>query len=71
MTSTRTAPQPEPVTPLRAARTRAGLTQLQLAVKAGLHLATVAIAERGARMSPETLRKLAGALGVPSEELQP
>lgn len=53
-----------------AARKREGLTQFQLAVKASLHPATVSLAERGARISKETAKKLSDALGVPVEQLQ-
>jgi transcriptional regulator with XRE-family HTH domain len=66
-----TRPNEKQPNPLRAARERAGLSQFQLAVRAGLHLATVGLAERGARVSPETSAKLAAALGVTAEELRP
>lgn len=58
-------------TPVRVARERAGITQFELAVEAGVHPATVSLAERGAPISPTTAAKLAAALGVSPEELQP
>lgn len=56
---------------LRALRTRAGLTQLQLATRAGLTPAAVGHIETGARTRPaaETVARLARALGVAVEEL--
>ncbi|HEX3173042.1 MAG TPA: helix-turn-helix transcriptional regulator [Solirubrobacterales bacterium] len=55
---------------LRAARTRAGLTQGALALRAGTHHAVIGqleAARRGPRL--ETVAKLASALNLPVEEL--
>lgn len=51
---------------LRDLRTRAGLTRWDLARAAGVNVRTIAAAEQGrVRIpTPETLRRLAGALGV-------
>jgi transcriptional regulator with XRE-family HTH domain len=55
---------------VRAIRTRADISQNTLAVRAGLHLGTVSALERGLTVSPETLAKVANALGVDLEALQ-
>jgi transcriptional regulator with XRE-family HTH domain len=57
--------------PVRTARRRAGLSQFQLAVKAGLHPATISLLERGTRVSEQTATKVAEALGLQPEELRP
>ena len=44
------------------ARKRAGLTQVELALKAGLHPATISLAERGI-CTAETAARIAHALG--------
>ena len=49
---------------LRAARHRAGLTQRELAERAGLTRVTVGNLERGQGCRPGTARKLSEALGV-------
>ena len=50
---------------LRRARLGAGLTQMQVAVRAGTGLPTISRLETGATgPRPETVRKLADALGV-------
>ena len=55
---------------LRALRRRAGLTQRELAARAGLTHSTVAYLETGKHAAlPSTVRKLAAALGVPPDEL--
>lgn len=54
-------------TRLRALRQASGLTQVQLAVKAGIHLGHIRKLEQGQRgtnPSLPTLQKLAGALGT-------
>lgn len=56
--------------PLRAARDRAGLTQLQLAVKAGCSIQTISLGERTGFLSAGSAARLAAALGVPVEELR-
>jgi transcriptional regulator with XRE-family HTH domain len=49
---------------LLAYRTAAGLTQAELAAKAGLSARAVSLAERGVgRANAETLRRLAAVLG--------
>jgi transcriptional regulator with XRE-family HTH domain len=57
---------------LSTARVALGLTQLQLAVRAGVHARTVAGLERGATQRPhqDTVRRLARALGVSLTWLQ-
>jgi transcriptional regulator with XRE-family HTH domain len=60
------------VSPLRAARLRAGLSMEQLAVKAGIGRATLYWAEKAPhRMSERTAKAVAGVLGVALEELRP
>jgi len=56
---------------IRAARKSAGLSQEELARRADLSLNGVAILERGKRTDPHvsTVNRLAGALGVPAQEL--
>jgi transcriptional regulator with XRE-family HTH domain len=49
---------------IREARQRAGLSQVGLAVIAGVHPSTVCLLERGARVADETLAKVAQALGL-------
>jgi len=58
-------------TPLLAARERLGLTQLQLAVKAGCSIQTISIAERTGHLTPTSAAKLARALECRAEELRP
>jgi transcriptional regulator with XRE-family HTH domain len=53
-----------PDSPLRAARVRAGLTQQQLAVKAGLTTGVLSLAERSGYLTKASAEKLAVALGV-------
>ncbi len=63
---------PEPVSPLRAARQRAGLSMERLAVQAGISRATLYWAEKAPqRMSERTVRAVASVLGVRVEELRP
>lgn len=55
---------------LAACRKRAALSQEELGVKASLHRTAVGQIERGERVArADTLVKLAGSLGIPSEEL--
>jgi transcriptional regulator with XRE-family HTH domain len=55
---------------LKVARARAGLTQFDLALRAGLPESRVAKFETGRqRPTAEELSRLAGALGVDTEEL--
>jgi transcriptional regulator with XRE-family HTH domain len=56
-------------TPLRAARLRARLTQIDLARQAQVSLSTLRVAERGIA-TDRTLERLAAALGVPAAELR-
>jgi DNA-binding XRE family transcriptional regulator len=60
----------ESTSPLRSARQRAGLTQEQLAVKAGISSTTVYLAERDL-LSETTARKLAVVLGCDPATLLP
>lgn len=58
--------------PIRAARLRAGLSQGELARRAGISRQSLSYAETGAhRPQPGTIEKLAGALGVPADEITP
>jgi transcriptional regulator with XRE-family HTH domain len=60
-----------PPSALRAARLRAGLSQVQLAAKAGIALATISNAERAPEMlSDRTARRVARVLGVAPEQLR-
>jgi transcriptional regulator with XRE-family HTH domain len=60
------------VSPLRAARLRAGMSMEQVAVKAGIGRATLYWAEVAPhRMSERTATAVAEALGIPLEQLQP
>lgn len=52
-------------TTLKKERRRRGLTQLQLAVRAGCSLNTVALVERGGPLSAAMAQRLANALEVP------
>lgn len=57
---------------LRALRTRGGLTQEQLADRAGLRVAQISRLENGANTTLATVQALANGLGVdPVELLQP
>jgi transcriptional regulator with XRE-family HTH domain len=58
-----------PMTPLRRERTRAGLSQVALAARAGCALSTVSLAERGGRLSRSMAKRLATALSVSAEAL--
>jgi transcriptional regulator with XRE-family HTH domain len=61
-----------PPSALRVARVRAGLTQVQLAARAGLALATINTAERApGLLSDRTARLCAAVLGVTPEDLLP
>lgn len=52
----------------RTARHAKGLTQYELAQRAGLHPSTISFLERGVRVSPDTAAKLDAALGLDHEE---
>jgi transcriptional regulator with XRE-family HTH domain len=55
---------------LRRIRNREGLSQEQLAWRASLHRTEIGLLENGKRVPRiDTLMQLAGALGVPAEEL--
>jgi transcriptional regulator with XRE-family HTH domain len=61
----------EPISPLRAARQRAGLSMERLAVAAGISRATLYWAEKAPqRMSDRTARAVAGVLGIAPEALR-
>jgi transcriptional regulator with XRE-family HTH domain len=63
---------PETISPLRAARRRAGLSMEQLAVRAGISRATLYWAEKAPhRMSDRTARAVATVLGIAAEDLRP
>ncbi|WP_279324357.1 helix-turn-helix domain-containing protein [Anaeromyxobacter soli] len=63
---------PDALSPLRAARLRAGMSMEQLAVKAGIGRATLYWAEKAPqRMSDRTARAVAKVLRVSVEELRP
>jgi transcriptional regulator with XRE-family HTH domain len=63
---------PDGVSPLRAARLRAGLSMEQLAVRAGIGRATLYWAEKAPqRMSDRTAGAVAAVLGLTPEELRP
>lgn len=55
---------------VKTAREHAGLTQEQLAVKAGLSSTTIYLAERAGIVTASTAAKIAAVLGVPAEDLQ-
>ncbi|HYG67874.1 MAG TPA: helix-turn-helix transcriptional regulator [Anaeromyxobacteraceae bacterium] len=57
--------------PLRAARERRGLTQVQLAVAANCAVQTISIAERTGHITLQSAEKLAAALGIDPLELVP
>jgi DNA-binding XRE family transcriptional regulator len=54
---------------LRQMRIDHGLSQRQLALKAGLSPGAVAVVEQRGRARPETLKKIADVLGVRASEL--
>lgn len=55
---------------LRQARKRAGLSQEELAVRAGLHRTEIGVLERGGRLAGlDTAIKLAGALSISLNDL--
>lgn len=54
---------------LRAARKRKSLSQVHLAVRSGLSLPTVSLAERSGHLTQRTAERLAAALDVPVESL--
>lgn len=56
---------------LRDVRKRAGLTQEDLAERAGLAQSVVSRAEKGSTIAEESLIKLASVLGVSADELRP
>lgn len=55
---------------VRAGRLRGQLSQVELAIRAGVHPSTVSLVERGVAASDETIEKLAAALGMRPEELR-
>jgi DNA-binding XRE family transcriptional regulator len=55
---------------IKELRILAGLTQVELAVKAGVALGTVISAEKGDDKNKSTLNCIAAALGVVVEELK-
>lgn len=68
-TSSTPPPPPTPADRLRAARLAQGLSQFDLAVKAGLSLQVVSLSERGARMTTRSAMRLAAVLGLDPAEL--
>ncbi len=59
------------VSPLRAARLRAGLSMEALAVKAGISRSILYWAEKTGRMSDRTALAAAKVLGLDPQELRP
>ena len=59
------------VSPIRTARTKAGLSRPELAKRAGISASILKFAEHGMRVSRPTLERLGLALGVKPESLQP
>lgn len=67
-----TTSQIRPGRKLRIARVIADLQQDELAERAGVHQTFISLLERGKRgTTPETLAKIAGALGCDITELMP
>jgi len=56
---------------LRDARKRAGLTQEELAERAGLAQSVVSRAEKGSSIAEDSLAKIAAVLGATTDELRP
>lgn len=56
---------------VREARQRAGISQVTLAVRAGLSLSTVRLVEVAGIATTRTLAGLSRALGLPLEALRP
>lgn len=54
---------------VRDARERAGVTQLELALRSGISVGTISVAERGGRLSARAAGKLASVLGVGASDL--
>lgn len=55
---------------VRALRLRRNASQYRVAIDARVHPATISALERGIRVSPETLARIAGALGTTVEALR-
>lgn len=53
-----------PESRLKAARTAANLSQVELARLVGVHPSTISLAERGGQMSPYLAARVAAVLGV-------
>jgi transcriptional regulator with XRE-family HTH domain len=62
--------EPPAAQALRAARKCKNLSQFQLAVRTGLSLPTISLAERTGYFSERTAERLAAALEVPVESLR-
>ena len=57
---------------LRSLREKSGLSQEELAAKAGLHRTYISLIERAKQsVTLDTMEKLASALGVPVKKLMP
>lgn len=54
---------------VRRAREAAGLTQMDLAAKAGVSVVSIVLAEKMRQATPAMAERLAAALGVPVEQL--
>lgn len=54
---------------IREARVARGLSQLELADRAGVRQATISNVERGQSCRPSTLRQISLALGIPLSEV--
>lgn len=57
--------------PIREKREGLNLSQYDLAKRSDLHPTTISLAERGCRVSTETIQKIAAALGVAPAEIAP
>ena len=63
-------PRPQlPKTPLQCAREAVGISQARLAREAGVHPASIGLAERAGCLSPAMAERLAAILGVTADEL--
>jgi transcriptional regulator with XRE-family HTH domain len=58
------------VSPTTRTRLTLGLTREMLAFRSGLSVSTVATLEKGGRVAPDTLARVAAILGVPPEKLK-
>ena len=64
-------PKPQPHSPVRTARLRAGLTQVQLSARSGVSVVVIGMAERWQAVTLRTAERLAPVLGVQAADLMP